>query len=285
VILDLPFTGPFAADAAFAGLVAHAVPGLESVDPTRRAITRLVPAPHGPALVTVTLAPHQVSAEIDPGDPADAAPIVERLRRWLDLDADPASAETAWEHDPVLGPLVTARPGLRVVGSLDGYVTTTLTVIGQQVSLAAARTFAGRLVARYGGEGRDGHRTFPEPSVLAAVPATELQAAVGLTGPRTRTVLALAAAVAGGLRIEATENHDAVRGALLEVPGIGPWTVDYVTVRVLGDRDAFVPGDLVLRRSLGVTTSREALARAEDWRPWRALALVHLWTAAAYPGA
>lgn len=171
---------------------------------------------------------------------------------------------------------------------MDPWETAVLTVLGQQVSLAAARTFGARLVQAFGTAGPGGYFLFPPPERLARAGTEELRAAVRITGARSRTIKALAEAVAGGLSLSAVPASggpglDAgTRRALLALPGIGPWTVDYLAVRAAGDRNGFVPGDLVLRRALGVETAREATALAESWQPWRAYALFHLWTAAAY---
>jgi 3-methyladenine DNA glycosylase/8-oxoguanine DNA glycosylase len=142
------------------------------------------------------------------------------------------------------------------------------------VSLAAGRTFAGRLVEAFGNPGPDGFVSFPRPAILAAADPEELRSAVGLTSARARTVLALS-------RAWHDSDGQVCWSELLRIPGIGPWTVDYLAVR-FGDRDAFTPGDLVLRRALGGIPAREAEALSEAWRPYRAYALVHLWTEAVY---
>ncbi|MEA5456348.1 hypothetical protein SPF06_16560 [Sinomonas sp. JGH33] len=163
------------------------------------------------------------------------------------------------------------------MGTTDRFQTAVTTVLGQQVSLAAGRTFSGRLVAAYGTEGPGGLRCFPGPAALADAHPEELRATVGLTSARARTVSALASLWAGSAGTPSREE-------LLTVAGIGRWTVDYLAVRY-GDRDAFTPGDLVLRRALGGVSAREAEKRSEAWRPYRAYALMHLWTEAAYTGA
>lgn len=279
-MIRLPYRPPFATAPLARFLAAHAVPGLERVDPGG-AHARVVGAPHGPAVVTVRLddVPGAVSCDVRAAHPDDVPHVVAAVRRWLDLDADPAAVGGALGADPVLAPLVAARPGLRILGSTDGVETAVLTVLGQQVSLAAARTFAGRLVAAFGPPAPEGFTAFPEPGVLVDAGPDALTAALGVTGARARTVHALAGAVVDGLDLSPSADRVATRERLLALPGIGPWTADYVAVRALGDRDAFPAGDLVLRRALGVATAREAEARAEAWRPWRAYALVHLWTA------
>ncbi len=163
--------------------------------------------------------------------------------------------------------------------AVSGAETALLTVLGQQVSLAAARTFAGRLVAAYGSPSTPCGPS--RPDVLAAAGPDAIRAVTGVTGARARTLHVLAQTLADGLDLDNVAAVDPVtaHAELLALPGIGPWTADYVALRVLGDDDAFLPSDLVLRRALGRTTAREALARAETWRPWRGYALLHLWTA------
>lgn len=294
VELRLRHRAPLALEPLRRFVAGHTIPGLERHDPATGEHTRCLRLPDGrPAAVTAVLAP---PASASPGgratpspsehvvvrlhlpDVADLAPVVARVRRWLDLDADPVLVDGALSADPALAPLVAARPGLRVPGGLDGGETALCAVIGQQVSLAAARTFAGRLVGAFGDPGPLGLSAFPLPGVLAAAGPDAVRAATGLTGARSRTVHALATALAEGLVLDPGADRDATRAALLALPGIGPWTADYVALRALGDPDAFLPGDLVLKRILGVGTAAAASQRGEAWRPWRGYALMHLWT-------
>lgn len=279
--------GPFPWQPLVRSLAAHAVPGLETVESsgTGAALTRLLPVPDGPVRVRVEFGSADrldgldgLTVRFDGGAPAGDAACLALVRRWLDLDADTSAVDGFLAGFPRLAPLVARYPGLRIPGTVNPFETAVLTVLGQQVSLAAARTFGSRLVAAYGTPGPQGFRLFPAAAVLAEIPVEELQATVRITGARARTVRALAAAAAGGLA------EAGARSELLALPGIGPWTADYLAVRAGGDRDAFVPGDLVLRRALGVATAREAEAVAEPWRPWRAYALFHLWTDYAYDG-
>jgi AraC family transcriptional regulator of adaptative response / DNA-3-methyladenine glycosylase II len=204
------------------------------------------------------------------------------VRRLLDLDTEPARIAAVLGSDPVAGPLVRLRPGLRILGYADGFEGAVLTVLGQQVSLAAARTFAGRLVEAFGTAGPGGLRLFPDPDALAAAGPEAVRAAVGLTGARARTVHALAAACADGLRIEPGGDHAWIRSRLLALPGIGPWTVEYLAMRALRDPDAFPEGDLALRRALGAGSAQEVRAAGRRWSPLRAYAVFHLWTSHAY---
>lgn len=260
-------------------LRAHAVPGLEIAGTDGRH-TRVIRGPGGPSVVTVDLSASDgaVIARLAPAGPGDRPALAATIRRWLDLDADPAPIVAALGTDPLLAPLVAARPGLRIPGSTDGFETAVLAVLGQQVSLAAARTFAGRLVAAFGSPAPEGLTAFPRPEDLAAAGPERVRAAMGVTGARARTVHALATAAVDGLDLDSGADLLGTRARLLALPGIGAWTADIVALRALGDRDAFVPGDLVLRRALGMASAREAAARAEAWSPWRAYALTHLWT-------
>jgi 3-methyladenine DNA glycosylase/8-oxoguanine DNA glycosylase len=275
----LPWRPPVAVEPLWRFLAAGAVPGLDRLDPVTGAHSRSVPTPDGPAAVTVERTDAAVRVTTHPADGSEEAePALAAVRRWLALDADPSAPDAALGADSELAPLVAARPGLRVPGAVDGLETALLTVIGQQVSLAAARTFAGRLVAAFGSPAPLGLLAFPTAVRLAEAGAAQLQAATGVTHGRARTLAALAEAVADGLALHPGADRDATGAALLALPGIGPWTAGYVALRVLGDADAFPADDLVLRRAMGVRTAREAAARAEAWRPWRGHALLHLWT-------
>ena len=282
--IPLQHRGPFAWEPLAGALQAHAVPGLERVTRTDdgAAVERLLRGASGPVAVTVTLG--EAGAVLDlPALPADEeAALVAVVRAWLDLDADPGVVDPFLARFEVLEPLVNRHPGLRVPGSTDGFETGVQTVLGQQVSLAAARTFGARLISAFGEPGPAGLSAFPTAERLAAVPAASIQAAVRITHGRARTLAALAEAVASGLPLHPGAEPGTVRAGLLALPGIGPWTADYLAVRVLGDRDAYPADDLVLKRALGVGTGREAALLSQPWRPWRSYALFHLWTRAAY---
>jgi 3-methyladenine DNA glycosylase/8-oxoguanine DNA glycosylase len=267
-------------------LVAHAVPGLDEVDVLadgssrhRRLLGRRAGAT---TTLTVTLPPGPVGRpSIDAeGEPDAVAAATAVGRRWLGLDVDPAAGVAALADDPVLGPLVRARPHLRVPGSTDPFETAVLVVLGQHVSLAAGRVFAARLVATHGGQ-RGELRTFPSPEALAALDATDLQRTVGITTARARTVVCIAQAVADGtlpLRVVPAPGPTETRHQMLALPGVGPWTADLVALRALRDPDVFLPGDLVLRKSLGGVSAMDARTLSEAWRPHRSLAVLHLWT-------
>ncbi|WP_298459275.1 DNA-3-methyladenine glycosylase 2 family protein [uncultured Cellulomonas sp.] len=285
--LRLRHAAPFDAAAWLAHVSHRAVPGLEHIG-ADGTVTRLVRTAGGAAVVAVTpgVAADAVTARLRLPQLADLGAVVARLRRWLDLDADPVAVDAALGPDRLLGPLVAARPGLRVPGTVDPFELAVRAVLGQQVSTTGARTLAGRLVADLGEPGPEGLRLFPTAEAVAAAGPERLRA-VGLTGARARTLAALGAAVAGGLALEPGTDRTHVRDALLALPGVGPWTADYIALRALGDPDVFPAGDLVLRRALadlpggaGRTVDIPAArADAERWRPWRGYAAQHLWTA------
>jgi AraC family transcriptional regulator of adaptative response / DNA-3-methyladenine glycosylase II len=219
----------------------------------------------------------EVSASLAPV----LAPLEAGLRALFDLDARPDVIAAHLGRDRLLAPSLRRRPGLRVVGALDGFDAAVRVVVGQQVTVAAATTIAGRL-ARALGE----PITTPFPA-LDRLPATpealaaageDRVAGLGMPGARARTLLALAAEVASGrLALARGGDLERVRTALLALPGVGPWTAEVVAMRALGAADAFPAGDLGVLRALGATSLRAAEARAERWRPWRAYATAHLW--------
>jgi len=227
-----------------------------------------------------TEAPSTATALVDLGAGAPASDLLAAAAVWLGLDLDPAPALAVLGRHAVLGPLLARRPGLAIPGTVDGGELALRTVLGQQVSVAAARTLTARLVARLGDEGPEGLRRFPAPaSILGA--GTGLLRSIGLTGSRAATVVHLAGALDAGLDLSPGADPAAAREELGALPGIGPWTVEYVALRALRDMDAFPAHDLVLRQALGGVDARQALRIAEEWRPWRGLAAQHLWRASA----
>ena len=272
--LRLRHRTPFDGAAWLAHVSARAVPGLEVVDGS--VVRRVLPGRAGPALAELDLSDGVTARLVLPSlDGLTSA--VGRLRHWADLDADPARIDEVLAEDPVLAPLVAARPGLRVVGAADPAELALRTVLGQQVSVAGARTLTARLVAAFGEISPWGLSTFPTPAVLAAA-GEERLAALGLPRARAAALAALAAALDAGLDLAPGADRERSRAALATLPGIGPWTVDYIALRALGDPDAFPAHDLVLRTVLGGVSPAEARRRAERWRPWRGYAAQHLWT-------
>jgi AraC family transcriptional regulator of adaptative response / DNA-3-methyladenine glycosylase II len=260
---ELPFRPPLDAEQLLGFFAARAVPGVESVDGTRYA--RTLALPHGPALVELDVGETRVSLRLRAGDARDLGDAARISRRLLDLDADPAAIARVLGEDELLAPLVAARPGIRVPGSVDPAETAVRAVVGQQVSVAAARTLLGRLAAEYGEvpRGWSGRGLFPTSERLAAADP----AALPMPRARARALVRMCAAIAEG---SADLAH------LDELPGIGPWTADYVALRGLGDRDAFVSTDLGIKRALGKLGSE---GDSERWRPFRAYAAQQLWAA------
>ncbi|MDC7122015.1 AlkA protein [Cellulomonas fimi] len=259
-----------------ASLRAHAVPGVETVEDS--SVRRLVPV--GERLVTVSADLHDGQVAVRGAAPTEVLDAV--ARRWFGLDDDVSAVVDVLALDPVVGPLARRRPHLRVLGHLDGFEATVTTVLGQQVSLAAARTFGGRLAAAWGRPGPDGLLAFPRPEDLADLDPATIQATVRITGARARSLRAVAEAFADGLDVHPGADPVDTRRRLLALPGVGPWTVEYLALRVLADRDALPAGDVVLRRALGVDSTAAVEAAATRWRPWRAYAAIHLWTSRAY---
>ena len=213
-------------------------------------------------------------------DARDLAPATERTRRLLDADCDPWRSTRHSSEDPLLAPLVRDLPGLRVPGQLDGAELAVQTVLGQQVSLAAARTAAARLVEEHGAplglEGSHAVTTlFPTMTTLADLDPESLP----MPRSRGRALVRLARALDDGeVRLDRSADRAETRAALLALPGIGPWTADYVAMRALGDPDAFLPTDLGVRNAASRLGIDDPAARSETWRPWRSYALMRLWS-------
>jgi AraC family transcriptional regulator of adaptative response / DNA-3-methyladenine glycosylase II len=214
-------------------------------------------------------------------DLRDVGSAVERCRRLLDADCDPVAVDDGLAEHPFMARLVRTRPGLRVAGTVDGDEVAIRTVLGQQVSLVGAISLGGKLTERYGetltdvtGDGPT--RLFPTAAALAEVDPEDLP----MPRARGRALVGLCAALAAGeIPLDHSAERSDVRTRLMALPGIGPWTADYVSMRALGDPDVFLPTDIGVRRALeglGEDPARaEELAR--QWRPWRSYALMHLW--------
>ncbi|WP_375492760.1 AlkA N-terminal domain-containing protein [uncultured Jatrophihabitans sp.] len=273
VSLRLPYREPMNVAAVLDFLGAHAIAGLESyVDGV---FSRVLDAPSGPALVALSPGDGAVRCDVRLRDTRDLVTVVARVRRLLDLDADPTAVDETLGLDAAMAPLVRKRPGMRAPGSVDGYETAVRTIVGQQISLSGARTVLARIVATHGGTAFAGQpwRTFPTPEALAAAdPAT-----LPMPRARGRSVHALASAFADdALHLDAGVDRPAVRAQLLALPGVGPWTADYLAMRTTGDPDVLLRSDLVVRRAaadLGIDLADDRPA----WAPWRSYATYHLW--------
>jgi len=283
LIVPLPFVPPLHPDNLFGHLVATAVPGVEEWrDGAYRCTLRLPGGPGVAALQPPSPGSATVTCTLRLTDAADAPAAIATCRRLLDLDADPVAVDARLAADPVLAPLVAAAPGRRVPGTAHPEEFALRAVLGQQVSTAAARTHAARLVRACGEpvDDPDGGLThlFPLPAAVADVDPSGL----ALPAARRRTVLRLAEELADGeVDLSPGADRAAALAALAGLPGIGPWTLGTVAMRALGDRNAFLPGDLGVRLAaerLGLPASPAALTRrAEAWQPYRAYAVQHLW--------
>jgi AraC family transcriptional regulator of adaptative response / DNA-3-methyladenine glycosylase II len=271
---------PFAGDALLAFLGQRAVPGIESF--AEGVYRRSLRLNHGDGVVALTIDQSFVQAALRLDDLRDLTTAVSRCRRLLDLDADPVAIDEVLAHDPLLAPLVRATPGQRVAGAVDGPELAVRAIIGQQVSVAGARTVAAGLVAAIGGVLANPvpgvTRTFPTPAALVDSDPTVFS----MPNARRDAVVRLARALGeGALVIDAGADPVELRAGLVALRGIGPWTADYIAMRALGDPDAFMPTDLGIRRALGrlgrPDDAASITALAERWRPWRAYAVAHLW--------
>ncbi|MER6202970.1 AlkA N-terminal domain-containing protein [Streptomyces sp. NPDC001586] len=286
ISLRLPFRAPLNPDNLFGHLAATAVPGVEEWrDGAYRRTLRL---PHGTGVVALTPQPDHIGCRLALTDLRDLTIAISRCRWMLDLDADPEAVDEQLRSDPLLTPLVDKAPGRRVPRTVDAQEFAVRAVLGQQVSTAAARTHAARLVTAHGERVEDplGGLThlFPSPQALAALDPESL----ALPRSRRTTLTTLVAALAdGSLPLGFDSDWEAARAQLAALPGFGPWTTEIIAMRALGDPDAFLPSDLGVRRAaqgLGLPAGPAALtARAAAWRPWRAYAVQYLWATDAHP--
>jgi AraC family transcriptional regulator of adaptative response / DNA-3-methyladenine glycosylase II len=277
IALRLPFRAPLDLDALLRFLAARAVPGVEDV--TDGVYARSLALPRGPAVVELSAGGDHVRCVLRLADVRDLSVAVQRCRRLLDLDADPVAVAAALGPDPLLGPLVAAAPGLRVPGHVDGAELAARAVLGQQVSVEAARTLAARLTERYGTplDAPRGRVTRLFPTVAAL-----READAGMPAGRLRALRAVAAALDDGeLALHPGVDRAETERRLLALPGIGPWTASYVALRALRDPDVFLPTDVGVRHALTrlgpPADPASAAALAASWRPWRSYALLHLW--------
>jgi AraC family transcriptional regulator of adaptative response / DNA-3-methyladenine glycosylase II len=284
VVLRLAFRPPYDWMQVRAFLANRALPGVERVD--ERGYARTVRTDSGPVVVVVRALEDEPALELRVRGAAPAAlfQLSSAARRTFDLSADPERIALAFKSDPLLGSLLRRRPGLRIPGAWEPFECAVRAVLGQQVSVAAGRTFTARLVERFGERIKDGEEglthLFPAPATLAAA---ELRS-IGLTAARARALRELARSVAAG-GVDFAAPVEEVTSSLAALPGLGDWTAQYIALRALGEPDAFPAADLVLRKmAAGEATplsTRALAARAENWRPWRGYAVLHLWAAAA----
>lgn len=256
----------------------HSIPTLDIHEPAELRHTRVIAVDSGPKAVELEFATNGVHLTCAGANANDLDQLESSVRAWLDLDTNLSGVQEAFSLDPVLGPLVEARPWLRLVGYLNGFEAAATTILGQQVTLATGRTFGGRFLAAYGSEDPSGLRNFPTPEAVVARGVGTLRESIGLTKTRAGTLFLMAEAFAAR-GFTGTPGIPLDRSELLALRGVGPWTADYLQMRGRSDPDAFVPGDLVARRALDRITEREAAALASSWAPYRSYAMVHLWAA------
>ncbi|MFI6066500.1 DNA-3-methyladenine glycosylase 2 family protein [Micromonospora sp. NPDC051227] len=299
IALRLAYRPPLHARALLDFLAVRALPGVEAV--RDGAYHRGLRLPHGTGQVALTPADGHVTATLRLADLRDLAPAVARCRRLLDLDADPAAIDVTLAADPALAPAVTAEPGIRVPRAVDGFELAVRAIIGQQVSVTSARTTLTRLLSHrvdHEVDAADGDQTPGQPhdqrdesggELRGFLSAEELLAlpdsGFGMPVGRREALRGLARAVLdGSVDLAAgVDRGEAVR-RLLALPGIGPWTANYLAMRAFGDPDVFLSSDLAVRRgaaALGLPDTPPTLDRyAERWRPWRSYATIRLWRAA-----
>lgn len=277
ISLRLPARAPFDGPGLMRFFAGHAIPGVETGD--AESFSRLVRLPHGIATIDLRLeglAAVRVTASLT--NIADLSTLVSRVRRLLDLDADSVAIDAALSTDPALAASVAANPGIRLPGSLDAEEALFRTMIGQQISVAAARTVLGRLASELG----EAPGLFPTATAIAEHGHEVLR------GPATRIAAVIGAAKAlssGELQLDLGLSHDEFSARLLALAGVGPWTADYLAMRVLGNPDLMLTTDLVMlgsARRLGLPSTLRSLADyARRWAPWRSYAGLHLWRSAA----
>jgi AraC family transcriptional regulator of adaptative response / DNA-3-methyladenine glycosylase II len=280
--LRLPYRAPYDFSALLAFFARRAIPGIEHVD--EHGYTRRFAFDGVAGSLRVTSLPGDDALALEVAFPLTAhlQQISARVRRMFDLDADIGAINAHLRTDAHLRPAIRRHPGQRLPGGWDGFEIAIRAVLGQQISVAAARTLARRLVERHGAEAAldddTTWRAFPTPDAIAEADLT----AIGLTRQRAATLRALARAVSdGAVTFRPEQTLQQFVASWTALPGIGEWTAHYVAMRALGDPDAFPAADLVLRKAVaigGLAVSTRALeAMAEAWRPWRAYAVMHLW--------
>ncbi|HTA20226.1 MAG TPA: AlkA N-terminal domain-containing protein, partial [Polyangia bacterium] len=282
VTVTLSYRAPYDWPSMLSHLASRAIPGVELVRDETYTRTAAVGALRGWLTVSADPTRAALRATISTSLAGALATVATRLRRLFDLDAEPAVIATHLARDPRLAAHVRARPGLRVAGAFDVFEAAARAVLGQQVSVAAAGTLAGRMAAQLGEPIETPHaaldRVFPVAGVVALRSGAALAAALRIPARRAETLRVIAEAVSNGaLALDAADDPARLIDQIVALPGMGPWTAHALAMRALGWPDAFPEGDLVLRKALGGISGRQARALAERWRPWRAYGATHLW--------
>jgi AraC family transcriptional regulator, regulatory protein of adaptative response / DNA-3-methyladenine glycosylase II len=281
VVLRLGYRPPFPWERTLAFLGRRAIPGAEVTDATSYARTLGIGDARGWFRVRHIPSEHVLAVEISDALVPVLLPLRAAVRRLFDLDAEPAVIGAHLAGDDVVGPVTRAIPGLRLPGCADSFEVAVRAVLGQQISVAGARTLAGRLTAVFGEPLPDAPagltHLVPRADRLAQAAPEEI-AALGMPLARARTLVALAEAVcAGDVVLENVADVPAAVAALRRLRGIGPWTAEYIALRGLHWPDAFPASDAGVRAALGGADVATVMQRAEAWRPWRGYAVIHLW--------
>jgi AraC family transcriptional regulator, regulatory protein of adaptative response / DNA-3-methyladenine glycosylase II len=277
-VFRLRYRPPFHWKALLAFLAPRATPGVEHVGDGKYSRSISLDGNAGWFEVAHDEPNHSLMVRLHFPNPRALFAIVQSIRKMFDLNADWPTIGRTLNKDAVLAELIAAAPGLRVPGSWNGFELATRAILGQQVTVKGATTLAGRLAQRFGRtiSGNGTSHLFPAPEVVAGA---KLES-VGLPRARAESIRALARAVSDGtVRFDGVADSSEFVGNLCKLPGIGPWTAQYVAMRAIGEPDAFPSGDLGLLRALGMRSSRELEERSQLWRPWRAYAAMHLWNA------
>jgi AraC family transcriptional regulator of adaptative response / DNA-3-methyladenine glycosylase II len=288
ITIFLPYRPPYDWATTLRFLEKRAIAGVELV--TKDSYSRVVEFGNEAGTLHVSRAPEESSLQVTIRFPRlNVLPtVITRIRRQFDLGAEPNAVAAVLSNDPVLAPLVAARPGLRVPGGWDGFEIAVRAVLGQQITVNGATRLAGRIVSELGAGVTDTCDTpglthvFPRPERFSSKTLAKL----GMPKARARSLAGIAeATVADPHLFGPRRDLDEAVARLKELPGIGEWTAQYIAMRALGESDAFLAADIGLQRSVAKfgkrPTAQQLLARAERWRPWRAYATLHLWMAEA----
>jgi AraC family transcriptional regulator of adaptative response / DNA-3-methyladenine glycosylase II len=277
-IFHLRFRPPYHWPGMLAFLEARSIPGVEVVKSGSYSRSICVNGVAGSLKVSFDEEHDSLRVHIQFGDPRSLFFIIERIRAMFDLNADWPDIAGTLKSDPALARLVVSAPGLRVPGCWNGFELATRAILGQQITVRNATALAGRIVKAFGrvvSETSDVTHLFPTPEILAEA---DLRS-IGMPRTRRETIRALARAVCDErIRFEGIVDSESFMNRLMEIPGIGKWTAQYVAMRALGEPDAFPVGDAALLSALSLASSADLERRAETWRPWRSYATMYLWT-------
>lgn len=287
IALRLDYRAPYDFQSLLGFLRGRAIAGVEAVSEHEYVRSLALGEQRGFVAVRMDEARGVLRARVSLALAPKLMEVAAKLRGLFDLSARPDVIARDLKRDPLLKPLVTARPGLRVAGSMDGFETAVRTILGQQVSVRGATTLSGRFAERFGSPidapvfcaDAGVTRVFPSAEVIANADVHDVRA-IGMPMKRAHTIVGLARAVASGeVQLVAGADPEHTAAALTSIPGIGPWTASYLAMRVLRWPNAFPAGDLILHRALDAKNAKAAIERARAFEPWRAYATLHLWRA------